>query len=286
MASNATALDPNLTRELLRSTVEASQKSLKASSELYRKSEARLVSHETASAEMFRAMEARMKSLEATVSALQLEVKQLKEEKRSQGRQDQAADKHPSASQAVDGCPTSSPALLGDQTEGRMPSQNADEAVERIVTDKAPTTISGHIVYTDDTLRTREEALQTRLTQVEEGEALIKAEDERLRAWQAELEKQATHNKERQAVLDDHEQEVEQRLKLVQQREADQYFKEGMLAMLARGKTHQEQVATNFRREQDTKAMKKEYKTRLEQLNKAEEQWCQKTGQPYVPIVI
>lgn len=128
--------------------------------------------------------------------------------------------------------------------------------------------------------------MQKRLGQIEEMEALLKDEEKRLQEWKVELEEQARKQKDRQAILDDHEQEVEQRLKLVQQREADQYFKEGMLAMLARGKTHQEQVATNFRREQDTKALKKELKERLEMLNKAEQKWCEKTGSHYVPLVL
>lgn len=81
VASTPTVVDPNLTRELLRSTVEATQKSLRASGELYKKSEVRLSQHVAATQDLFNSMEARMKALEDLVVNLQSEVYQLKKEK-------------------------------------------------------------------------------------------------------------------------------------------------------------------------------------------------------------
>lgn len=117
-------------------------------------------------------------------------------------------------------------------------------------------------------------------------EHAIKTEASRLKLLEKSVLHQQEQNEEVKDLHADHELELEKRLHMVQKREINLDHQEGLLAFRSAGKRQPEVDAANYRRQQDLQAMKKEYTTRLEDLNKAEQKWCKERNLPYVPITL
>lgn len=94
----------------------------------------------------------------------------------------------------------------------------------------------------------------------------------------------------REAEFDDHEDELEERLRAVQKREADvqrreaeQRQAEGMREWRRGTGSQEAREAELYRRRDELRFLKSDMVQRTEDLARAEQEWCEKTGRPYVP---
>ena len=94
----------------------------------------------------------------------------------------------------------------------------------------------------------------------------------------------------REGEVDDHEDELEERLRAVQRREADvqrreaeQRQVEGMREWRRGTGSQEAREAELYRRRDELRFLKSDMVQRTEDLARAEQEWCEKTGRPYVP---
>lgn len=109
-------------------------------------------------------------------------------------------------------------------------------------------------------------------------EAMLQAEQVRLEEWHAKLEK-------RESICADHEEELEERLKRLQRGEVKLKQAMGIKDMRERLPTPSAIEAAQYRKQQELKAMKDEWARRLNELEAAEKDWCEKRSHPYVPAL-
>ena len=170
----------------------------------------------------------------------------------------------------------------------RLHGRSAYREADPVVVTQAP--VSTTSLTTDASLRSRESNIILVETALFERENRLEVEKAAMRIQAARLEKLALQLREGQKVIDqvtavqrEHEHALQEREEKLKRKEAEIAQREGILSVQARGRTAQEQAARTWRQEQDLKAQKRNVELRAVNLERAEEEWCQKTGKPFVP---